>query len=129
MKKNFLYVSFFAAAILVSCKSKEAEETPAEEIVTEEVIVEEPVQDEAPVAEEKAPEATNTTKKVTKKEEKTVVLKTEEVKSTPSSSKITEMKQAKEVSGAVEEVKTEGKKINEKLLKAKEEKEKANSGN
>lgn len=53
MKKSFLYLSFFAAAFLVSCKSNEVEETPVQETVetpveTVEEVVEEIVE-EAPV--------------------------------------------------------------------------------
>lgn len=115
MKKNFLYVSFFAAAFLVSCKSDQAEEAPVEDVVREEVVeevIEEPVQTETPAAETKTEE-----NKPAKKDEKPVVLKTEEQTKTSVGAK--EMKQTKELTKSVEEVKTEGRKPG--VVKAKED--------
>lgn len=64
MKKTFLYLSFFAAAFLVSCKSNEVEETPKVEETVEntvetpeetstETTPEEPAKEDAPVTSNK----------------------------------------------------------------------------
>lgn len=116
----------FAAAFLVSCKSNEVEETPVvEEIVTEEVITEE-IPEEVP-AEEKSED--NKAKTTTKKT--TTTIKSTELDATNSdgsSSKTTikdkakELKETKALSNATEEIKTETTRVNNKIVKSKEEK-------
>lgn len=127
MKKKFLYMSMFAAAFLVSCKSNEVEETPVvEEIVNEEVVNEEVVE-EAPVAEEKSED--NKVKTTTKKT--TTTIKSTEIDATNSdgsSSKTTikdkakELKETKALSNSTEEIKTETTRVNNKIVKSKEDK-------
>lgn len=62
MKKTVIYLSLFATAFLVSCKSNEVEETPVVEKEEVEVVVEEPVIEEV-IEEPVVEETSNKTKK------------------------------------------------------------------
>lgn len=125
MKKNFLYVSLFAAAFLVSCKSNEVEETPVEEVVTEEVV-EEVAKDtvvvvdtvKVVVEEKKTTKTTKTTKPVVMKGTETNDAKI--VNS--AASKVKQMSNEKELKNSAEEIKVESKNVNSKIRKAQEEK-------
>lgn len=127
MKKNFLYVSFFAAAFLVSCKSNEVEETPEVEVETEEVI-EEPVMEEDTTKTVEAPaEEKKEEKTVSKKPSKTTTVVLEKEVTSDKTAVGSAMDAVKQAKQAKELTKVEGEakmdKISSDLKKAKEEKD------